>query len=222
MIATALKLNQRSDDAQLFFAVMVIFGVALLSQQQRLENYGSFARYLPLAYVVDRLRGKWPAKAALIAGLWGATAAAAYVPAYPALVEPLPLGSSQDYETSLHVLQRLRDACATQPGIVLASSDDGHPITFHTRCSVISDDFIITAQHEQKLLETDRLMHSSVDEVLHDAPYVRYIFVRCQIVFSGYANGRVTGTTCVPHDPDNQGLREQLLIDGPPFPPRLK
>ncbi len=208
------RLKYQHDDANLFFCVIAVFGAVLMTRQFRLENYGSFTLYLPLCVLAEAARRRWPRFAISIACGTAATAVAAAVPAYPAMTEKLPLGSSLDYEMTRAIYPPLAQACASHPGVVLADNADGHFITYHTACAVIADDFIITAQHEDKLLFAQRLMQSSLAEVMAQAPYVRYIYVR--------RNDNVFQSGCGADCPENRGLRAALLFGVPPYPPPLR
>jgi hypothetical protein len=207
-------LRRVNDDASVFFVVVSVFGAVLMTQQYRLENYGSFTLYLPACWLAETCRRRWPRYAARIGWATAAGAVLAAVPAYASMTAPVPLGSSLDYQMTRGIYPGLAAACARQPGVVLADNADGHFITYHTGCSVIADDFIITAQHQQKLLFADRLMHSTLAEVMAQAPYVRYIYVR--------RNDNVFQSSCGRDCPENRGLRAALLFGGPPFPGQLK
>jgi hypothetical protein len=214
VIGLCWRLRYQADDASLYFAVISLFGAALMTQQFRLENYGSFTLYLPLLVLAEMARRRWPPRAWQIATGAFAVAAVAAVPAYAGMTTRPPLGGSVDYEMTRGIYPPLAAACASHPGVVLADNADGHFIIYHTACSVIADDFIITAQHERKLLEAQRLMQSPLDQVIAEAPYVRYLYVR--------RNDNVFQSNCGRDCPGNRGLRAALLFDGPPFPPQLR
>jgi hypothetical protein len=164
---------------------------------------------------VETARAHWPEQRQRIAAGWAVLAAAAYVPAYATLVDPMPLGNSLDYEMTRGIYPGLAAACSANPGVVLADNADGHFITYHTRCSVIADDFIMTAQHERKIEFAQQLLESaSAEEVLAQAPYVRYIYVR--------RNDNVFSSACGLRCPENRGLRALLLSDAASSPPHLR
>ena len=58
----------------------------------------------------------------------------------------------------IYVFPELEEACRRKPGLVLAGVNDGHWITFHTKCSVIGDVFLLTDQHMRKRAETEALL----------------------------------------------------------------
>ncbi len=201
------------EDSAIFFACTALFGAVLMSFQLRLENYGSFAMFLLPFLAAERALQRWPRAriATLVVACLGA--ALAEMPVAGGLLGDTPLGGSYDYELTLPVYPALAAACRQAPGTVLADNADGHPIVYFTACSVIADNFVITRQHEEKLLEAERLLSLPLDQVLAQAPYVRYIYVR--------RNDNVYQSTCGRDCPENRGLR-QLLFEDPARYPRLK
>lgn len=81
---------------------------------------------------------------------------------------------------------------------------------------MIADNFILTPQHEQKLILVSELMRGTVDELLNKAPYVRYLWVQ-------HADNptRTQGSACWPRCAANAGSRHALLEVKTPYPPRL-
>jgi hypothetical protein len=215
IVALCWRLRFRSDAGDIFFVVASIGGVALLQQQYRLEDYGSFALYLPLCLLAQDASEHWPQAATRIIAALAATVAVAYFPAFAELRAKATIGGSYDYQMTRGIYPYLAVACDKQPGVVLADSSDGHFLTFHTRCAVIADSFIMTPQHERKLLEVDHLLNGSVAEVLQEAPEVRYIMVR--------RNDNVFASSCkAVACPENRGLRQELLFPAGPLPATLR
>jgi len=210
-----LRLRYASDDADLFFVATSMGGIALLVLQYRFENYGSFALYFPLCLVIQDATVRWPSMARQIIAGFAVSVAVLYVPAVFALTARFPIGGTGDYEMTRTIYPALAKACEQRSGIILADSADGHFITYHTRCSVIADTFIMTHQHEQKLLEVDNLLGSSLADVLKRAPELRYIYVR--------RNDSVFDSNCanVPCK-ENSGLRQELLFATAPSPSALR
>jgi len=211
------RLRSDSSDASIFFLVALLFGSALLLQQIRLEYFGSIALYLPLClYAADWTRKSVRAGHLATAAL-AVVVALAYAPCVAMLRDRGPLGGDPSYMLTRSMYPALHAACAERPGVVLAGFNEGHYITYHSDCSVIADGFILTRQHQQKVLEVRHLLQSKLDEVLTEAPYIRYIFVRRADDILATGSNR-----CYPKCPENVGLRQQLLVDGPPFPTRLR
>ena len=82
----------------------------------------------------------------------------------------------------------LARACAERPGTVLSLADDGHPIRYHTDCSVIVNNFLMTPLHMQKLEEVDALLQMRPQALLETTD-IRYVFVRLNDVFFSGPNG---------------------------------
>jgi hypothetical protein len=205
---------RQRQDRDTFLVPMTLFGVALLCFQYRFENYGSFALYFPLCSLAESARQLWPAWSSRLSAAVAGIALVAYVPALPSLAEAGVLGGGNDYALTRKIYPTLAQSCEKQPGVVLADNQDGHYITFHTRCSVIADTFILTAQHEQKFLLVDQLLHLPLREVLERAPYVRYIYVR--------RNDNFFASDCARRAcPENAGLRQELLF-APTIPDGLR
>ena len=211
------RLRSDSSDARVFFVVAALFGSILLLQQIRLEYFGSIALYLPLCMFAADWGRKSVKAGHLAAAALAVVVALAYLPCLAMLRDRGPIGGDATYMLTRSIYPKLHAVCAQRPGIVLASFHEGHYITYHSDCSVIADGFILTRQHQQKVVEVRQLLQSNLDEVLAKAPYIRYIYVRRADDILAVGSSR-----CYPDCPENAGLRKQLLVDGPPFPPQLK
>jgi|KBSMisStandDraft_5_1062788.scaffolds.fasta_scaffold02446_12 hypothetical protein len=206
------RLRRDSSNASVHFLVQSIFGSFLLLQSFRFHYFGSFALILPLCRLIDDARelrpelfASWPRRIAL-----GAIAVVPLLACLPHLLYAYPLGDSAQYNLMRPVYAALGAACRKSPGVVLAESNDGHPIRFHTECSVIADNFITTPQHVAKVALSETLLAGSASEVMRDAPYVRYILVRrADDVLDA---DRRCGMQC----PENAGLRRELLLAAEP------
>jgi len=200
------RLRRQADGASIYFLAMAAFGSFLLLQQYRLEYFGSFALILPACVLFDDLRRApaTPRSRAWSIGL-AALIVAALLPGLRTLREAIPLGSDLQYVLTRPVYPALKGACAANPGVVLAEHGDGHYIRFHSECSVIANNFILTPQHVQKIRQSEELLASSLDEVLARAPYVRYVYVRRADNVLDDVRG--CGVAC----PENRGLRFELL-----------
>jgi hypothetical protein len=71
----------------------------------------------------------------------------------------------------------LRNACAARPGIVLVDFNAGHWIRYHSDCSVIANQFLLTPQHAEKLGESGKLMSMTLEGLLEADQPVRYVLV---------------------------------------------
>jgi hypothetical protein len=156
-----------------------------------------------------------PAPRARLA-LFGVAMLGAQGPGLAHLNEQISPGGDVSYLLLRGIYLELGRDCAQAPGVVLAEHDNGHYITFHSNCSVIADNFILTPQHEQKLLLVEALMDGTFDQLLERAPYVRYLLVQ-----RADDPTRAQRSQCWPHCPANVGLRHELLEAVGPLPPRL-
>jgi hypothetical protein len=80
------------------------------------------------------------------------------------------------YAVARPLFTALQAACAEESGTVAAAPQFGHYIRFHTDCSVIANNFLLTEQHFDKVREVNALFHLSVAELQAQAPDVRYVF----------------------------------------------
>jgi hypothetical protein len=201
-----LRLRRHAEGAMLFFAAITVFGVLLLLQQQRLQYFGSFALILPLCLLFDDVRQGGAVRALGVAAL----IVAALLPGLQRLLQTYPAGGDFRYMLTRQIYPALRAACARHPGVVLADQDDGHYIRYHSDCSVIANNFVLTPQHVEKLRLSGALLAGSLGDALARAPYVRYILVRRgDNVLDDAGCG---GLAC----PQNNGLRQELLAEKPP------
>ena len=212
------RLRRDSSNASLHFTVQALIGSFLLMQSFRLHYFGSFALILPLCRLLDDARelrpslfASWPRRLAL-----GALVVAPLLACLLHLQYAYPLGNSAQYNLMRPVYSALAAACREAPGVVLAESNDGHPIRYHSECSVIADNFITTPQHADKLRLAEALLAGSAAEVVRQAPYVRYILVRRADNVLDHT--RLCGLEC----PENAGLRRELLTQGRSAPDGLR
>lgn len=164
---------------RVYFAVVVTLGLALLLSQLRLHYFGYFALIGGALLVADELR----ARRAWHRGLVFILAFAAVVVAFqPALRGRLFViyapASDPEYAAAFNLFRDLEKLCADDPGTVLASSDDGSPILFHTECSVIANNFILRPEDEAHIQEVRRLMRLTPDEIRAQRPDIKYLLLR--------------------------------------------
>jgi hypothetical protein len=208
------RLRWAFSPADLFFAIFTVIGVSLLLVQFRLEYFGAFALWLlPPLFVNDVFgnEGKLPTKAAL--GL-GVVMLGAMWPSLATIRMSVAPGADLAYMRLRDMFLAMHDVCLKEPGIVLADHNFGHYITYHTDCSVIANNFVLTRQHEEKLRLSLELFAGTVSEALQRAPYLRYVMVA--------RADRVGIDKCFPQCEANAGLRHQLLETDGPYPPELK
>ena len=181
---------RESDAPVVFFAVSAVFGLVLLMLQVRLHVFGSWALFVGGAWLVGHFAQKRAPNMALLASVTGLALALAYYPAIRyQLFTVYPPGLSNDYSTTRALYPLLADACRADPGVALAYSDDGHPIRYHTDCSVIANNFLLTEQHSAKILELQALLNMTPEQLLVEAPQVDFVFARLYNVMLRGQNG---------------------------------
>lgn len=172
--------RERSAPA-IYYATFGAFGVVLLLTQFRLHYFGFFAFVTGMLVVVDRLRSacRWHR-----GGVFVATLTVTVLAYQPALRERLFLvyapGGDTEYAAAMPIFHDLGRLCAEDPGVVLANSDDGSPILFHSECSVVANNFILRAEDKRHIDEVDRLMRLAPAEIARQRPDIKYLFVRAK------------------------------------------
>jgi hypothetical protein len=136
---------------------------------------------------------------------------AAYQPPLRQLFVVYAPGADGEYASAFALFLDLKPLCDAAPGVVLASADDGNAILFHTECSVIANNFILTASDAEHIAETRRLMRLSPAEIRAQRPDVKYVLVRVHDVSSIGDDGRW-------HIDAANPLAKQLFLDDEPPP----
>ena len=206
------------------FAVTGIWGLTLLLLQFRLHYYGSVALGLPWLIVVSRAVESRGAEGRRTVALVLTLYALAYLPPIVGqLFLPHPVAGDSAYEYMRAIFPPLKQACDARPGTVLAVSNDGHFIRYHSECSVIANNFILTGQQEQKIGESKRLLALSPAEFLAAGSGVRYVLAHAEPALVRYVDGRIGEASAEFVRSTNPRLVSDLLLTDPAaLPPRLK
>jgi len=185
-----VRLTRSPGPTKTYLSIWVIFGVTLMLLQYRLHPFGSWVLVLgTLLLLEDFLTQRHCSKSVVVLVSLALVAAALQPPLRNQLFKRVPPGLSRDYAATRPIYDVLGAACKDRPGTVLSYGDDGHPIRYHTDCSVIMNNFLITPFHRQKMLENDRLLQMSAQELIEQAPHIRYVFARMYGVFRDGPNG---------------------------------
>jgi hypothetical protein len=215
LLGCLFELWRARDGARAVFWTASAFGLALMLTQFRFHNFGSLALYLPLVIWAENLARARGVSVKRVATVLALVMLGAYAPAVRGQVfAVLPPGNDIDYARTRLIYPAFADACRRDPGVVLADSDDGHYIRYHTDCSVIANNFVITRQHEEKLQELDRLMALAPAELVSARPDLDYVFVRFMTLYTKDASGRVfvlPRALVAEHSP--RLVRELMLAD---------
>jgi asparagine N-glycosylation enzyme membrane subunit Stt3 len=179
MMLFAWRLVRTTNPRTIYLAVSALFGLALFLTQVRFNVYGSWALFLGCAWWIERLSRKREPNFSLVACIAGIVLVCAYYPSLKyQLFKVYPPGLNNEYSTSRSLYPYFAKACSDRPGIALAYSDDGHRVRYHTDCSVIANNFLLTRQHAEKTRELHALLRMSPEELLEAAPHVDYVFAR--------------------------------------------
>jgi hypothetical protein len=184
------------DGMQLFLSVMIVFGVLLLLLQFRLHYFGSFALILGWAILAKEKLKLARSKPALTFAIGCLVVAVAFQPSVAnKLFVNYALGMDQAYHDTYPMFASLEERCAENPGIALVDNNFGHYVRFHTQCTVIANNFLMTSQHEQKIKEMKRYLDMSPEKLLIEAPSdMHYVFAELEDFF-GMRDGEVTLTS---------------------------
>jgi hypothetical protein len=176
------------NDKQLkniYFIVFSLFGIFLLWQQFRLHYYGSFALYLPLLIASDILSKKQPSRTKPIVLTTIFLFLLSYQPVFSQLFKFYPLGLERDYEATHDIYPQFKQLCNVDPGVVLALPSDGHYIRFHTSCSIIANNFLISHQHEEKVRLVLNLLVLPLSKIQESYPWIKYVYVHYDPAYDG-------------------------------------
>ncbi len=114
----------------------------------------------------------------------------------------------------------LAEACEEEPGVVLSYNNDGHAIRYHTDCSVIVNNFLLTQQHRDKYVEAAVLLRLTPEQFHSLATNVDYLFVRLYKLFEQGPDGFVP-TSIEAVKENNAPLFQGLMLQDE-LPPGFK
>jgi len=170
----AVRVRDRSLQ---YCAVFGVFVLALMQLQFRFGVFGLMSLLLTCVLFAKRAAQQWPARRNIIAASAVALFGVSYMPTVGIWSQRWLLTASIAYDDIRSVFPVMKEACARHPGIVLADSDDGHWVRYHSKCSVIADPFLLTPQHAAKLRQSENLMKLAPLTLLQQDKLVSYVFV---------------------------------------------
>jgi hypothetical protein len=181
---------RNTESRSTYFSIFVVFGLLLLLVQYRLHPFGSWALLLASLLLVQEISVRYGVSTlATTAGALLVLAIAFQPPLNNRLIREYTPSSSVDYAASRSMFASLADSCSSHPGTAISYSDDGHYIRYHTDCSVMSNNFLMTPLHEEKILEVDRMLQLDPEQFLLEVSDVDYIFVRMYGIFENDRDG---------------------------------
>ena len=190
IILFAMRGATSKEPQIIFFSICVVLGLILMVTQIRFNPFGTWALLIPTALLLQDFSRRH--KISMLATTAGALLIIAFVfqPALKSrLIRKYPVGLDYEYAGSRSLFKSLGESCQADPGVVISYSDDGHYIRYHTDCSVIANNFIMTPQHEEKILEVDRKLQLDPEQFLEQVTDVDYVFVRMFGSFEEGPNG---------------------------------
>lgn len=222
-IICVLRVWKTESLQRVFFWAACLFGLAMLSVMVRMHVFGTFALYLVwIVFLHEQVvAGK------LVPSLWRAalalTLASVCVPAFWSLTAFRITANDPYYALTYDVYPDLGRECARSPGVALSNLDDANYVRYHTDCSVIANNFLLTAFHESKVRETRALLATPASELAQRAPFVRYVLVHRQSLWTTREDGRMQFLPGGdPSVPDPRLVSDLLAADPASLPPRFR
>jgi hypothetical protein len=163
-----------------------------------LHVFGELALIATPLLVARMCIDRWPRRAYAIMGVTCAAFLLMVSPVWQRLGAHWRLAGTRGYAEIRGVFPVLEAACRRGPGVVLADTEAGHWVRYHSACSVIGNVFLLTPQQASKARLTDRLMASQPSEIRAVRPPISYVLV--------YHNVQIDPR----HEPDLEVLRRQL------------
>ncbi len=178
LIVMAVRIFRERRAEFVYFWIVAAFGLLLLLQQIRFQYYGSLALYVMPFWCADALirsKPRWARLAVPGAVLFAALMLAPVLRMH-VLARHVP-GLEDAYTAMRKVFPPLARACKAAPGLALVNTDEGHYVRYHTDCDVIANNFRMTPQDDQKIREVAHLYSLTPEQLLIEAPQVRYVVV---------------------------------------------
>jgi len=195
------------EPRDVFFAVMTVFGLAFLLLQFRFNYFGLFALIVGTLMAVQQLAEKYRWHGGLVAvAMLGGLLVAYQPPLRDKLFDVYALGAAPLYERARPIFLELGDRCADDPGLILADKHDGNYLLFHTDCSVISNNFMLTAEDVRRVEQFGEMLRLTPAALRAQHPEIKYVLLRAWD-FYVLDNGEVVVREGYP-------LASALLADG--------
>jgi len=176
-----LCIFRRSSHRDLFFAVMTVFGLAFMMMQFRFNYFGQFSLIVGSLLAAQRLSERLHWQPVLVfVGLLASLLVAYQPPLRQHLFAVYALGAAPLYERARPLFLELAERCEQEPGVILAHENDGNYLLFHTECSVISNNFMLTQKDERKIEQIGSMMRLSPEALREYQPDVKYLLLRVQ------------------------------------------
>ncbi len=162
-----------------FFAVMTVFGIAFMLMQFRFNNFGLFAMVVGSLLIAQRIVARFDWNQGIVAVvLLGVLLLAYQPPLRGKLFDVYALGAAPIYERARPVFLELADRCNENPGLIMADKHDGNYLLYHTDCSVLSNNFMQTAEDVERIAQFTELMKTTPRALRAQRPDIDYLLIR--------------------------------------------
>jgi hypothetical protein len=176
LVAGAYVAATDTRPVHIAYGVLSVFGLGLLLMQLRLNYFGMvFLLAGPFYFLSRYTLVSSPKRAWVLLGSIVVFALAFRPSLSNALFREHSLAGDHLYQVTQPLYPVLAAACADKSGTVAASAQFGHYIRFHTDCSVIANNFLLTEQHFEKVRLANSLFQLSVEQLAVQQPDVRYV-----------------------------------------------
>jgi hypothetical protein len=191
LIVCVYRAWKTQNTQHLLFWTTSLLGLVLSCAMVRMHVFGSFALYLVWIVLLDDLvaQGRIQASIARLGNVLVFVGVGAS--AVPAFYTSTVTANDPYYALTYDVYPDLERECARAPGVVLSNLDDGNYVRYHTDCPIIANNFLLTAFHESKVREVRALMDLPASDLTKRAPFVRYVLVHRQSLWSLRDDGRM-------------------------------
>ena len=174
----AWRLTAEKRFETIMIAAAGVFALVLMLAQLRMQYFGSFALLLAVPLILERHLPKIQSREAIASLVMLAVVAVAWQrPLRYQLFASHDLSFDIDYEIAVDLFTALGTACDAEPGLALASNNFGHPVRYHSSCSVIANNFLLTPQHEDKIRELQQAWSLSPQALVETRPDIDYVLV---------------------------------------------
>ncbi len=173
------RATRESQPRELFFAVTSVFGLGFMLMQFRFHYFGLFALIVGTVFVVQRLAAQYDWHRGLVfVALLGGILVAYQPPLRGKLFDVYALGAAPIYERARPVFLELGERCAKDPGVILADKHDGNYLLFHTDCSVVSNNFMLTTDDLRRVEQFDEMMRMTPQTLRSSSTDIKYVLIR--------------------------------------------
>jgi len=191
----AVRVWRNHNSPTVCLSVFIVFGLALMLVQYRLHPFGAWALLIGGMLLAQESGKKYGFRTLTTTAVSLLILAVALQPPLQnRLLKTYTPANDVEYAASRSLFKSLAASCTKENGTVLSHSNDGHYIRYHTDCSVLTNNFLMTPLHDRKIQEADRMLQMDPDQFLENVPQIDYIFVRMYGIFEPDVNGMAVAT----------------------------